>query len=137
MITLQHCKAGIAIAAMFAVSGAFAATGDKTDYKAAKDRISAENKADKAVCDSYSGNKKDICAAEAKMKRDVAKADLDANLKNTADARRAAVIKKVDAEYDVAKEKCDDLAGNAKDVCVKDAKAAREKAKTSAKSMKT
>ena len=46
-------------------------------------------------------------------------------------------IKKADAEYDVAKEKCDDLAGNAKDVCVKDAKAAREKAKTSAKSMKT
>ena len=88
-------------------------------------------------CDALSGNKKDICVAEAKMKRDVAKADLNANLKNTADARRDAAVKKVDAEYDVAKEKCDDLAGNATDVCVKDAKAAREKAKASAKSMKS
>ena len=33
-------------------------------------------------------------------------------------------MKKADAEYDVAKERCDDLAGNAKDVCQKDAKAA-------------
>jgi hypothetical protein len=35
--------------------------------------------------------------------------------------------------YDVAKEKCDDLSGNAKDVCVKDAKAAQAKAKAEAK----
>jgi hypothetical protein len=33
----------------------------------------------------------------------------------------------------VAKEKCDDLAGNTKDVCIKEAKAARESAKADAK----
>jgi hypothetical protein len=33
----------------------------------------------------------------------------------------------------VAKEKCDDLAGNAKDVCVKEAKAVRVSAKADAK----
>ena len=37
-------------------------------------------------------------------------------------------MKKAEAEYEVAKERCDDLAGNAKDVCVKDAKAAHERA---------
>jgi hypothetical protein len=34
---------------------------------------------------------------------------------------------KVDADYAVAKEKCDDFSGNAKDVCVKEAKAAQVK----------
>ena len=34
------------------------------------------------------------------------------------------VMAKADATYEVAKERCDDLSGNAKDVCKKDAKAA-------------
>jgi len=36
----------------------------------------------------------------------------------------------------VAKEKCDDLAGNAKDVCVKEAKAAHDSAKADLKAHK-
>ena len=46
---------------------------------------------------------------------------------------RAARIAHADAAYDVAKEKCDDLSGNPKDVCVKEAKAAHVKAKADAK----
>ena len=42
-------------------------------------------------------------------------------------------VAKADADYDVAKEKCDDLKGNDKDVCVKQAKAAHTKAKADAK----
>ena len=56
-------------------------------------------------------------------------------MKNTADARRDAAKKKAEAEYNVAKEKCDDLAGNLKDTCVKDAKAMRERAEASMKTM--
>jgi hypothetical protein len=41
---------------------------------------------------------------------------------------------KAEADYDVAKEKCDDQSGNAKDVCKKDAKAAFTSAKADAKS---
>lgn len=37
-------------------------------------------------------------------------------------------IAKAEADYDVARERCDDLAGNKKDVCVKEAKAASGKA---------
>ena len=40
---------------------------------------------------------------------------------------------KADAAYDTAKEKCDDLSGNAKDVCIKDAKVVYTKAKDEAK----
>ncbi len=109
----------------------------KQAHGAEVDKVEAAYKADKERCDGMAGNKKDICVAEVKMKRDVAKADLNANYKNTANARRDAVMKKADAEYGVTKEKCDDLAGNAKDVCVKEAKLMREKSKTAAKSMKT
>lgn len=54
-------------------------------------------------------------------------------MKNPPEARRDAARKKAGAEYNVAREKCDDLSGNAKDVCVKDAKAARSAAGAHAK----
>ena len=84
-------------------------------------------------CSSLSGNAKDVCQAEAKGKEKVAKAQLEADYKNTDKARNEARVARADADYDVAKEKCDDLSGNQKDVCVKQAKAAHEKAKADAK----
>ena len=42
-------------------------------------------------------------------------------------------IAKAEAEYAVAKERCDDQAGNAKDVCVKEAKSAQTAAKANAR----
>jgi len=102
-------------------------------YKADKDKIEAQYKADKDRCGSMSGNAKDICQAEAKGKEKVAKAEVEANYKNTAQARIDARVAKADADYDVAKEKCDDMSGNQKDVCVKEAKAAHTKAKADAK----
>jgi hypothetical protein len=80
-----------------------------------------------------SGNRKDVCEAQAKGKEKVAKAELEANYKNTDKARYDARVAKADADYDVAKEKCDDLSGNRKDVCVKEAKAAHTKAQGEAK----
>jgi hypothetical protein len=102
------------------------------EYKASRDRIDADYKAESAGCDKLSGNAKDVCMAEAKGHRDVAKAELEANQKNTPKARAKVIEEKADAAYKVAKEKCDDLAGNAKDVCVADAKAQHEKAKATA-----
>lgn len=124
-------------AAGIAFAGAANAADNKTmsrdAYKADKDKIEAQYKADKERCSSLSGNAKDICQAEAKGKEKVAKADLEANYKNTDKARVDARMAKADADYDVAKEKCDDLKGNDKDVCVKEAKATRTKAKADAK----
>lgn len=42
-------------------------------------------------------------------------------------------VTKAKADYKIAKEKCDDLAGNPKDVCPKEAKAAMAAAKADAK----
>ena len=50
---------------------------------------------------------------------------------------RAVTIAKAEADYRVAKEKCDDSAGNAKDVCLKEAKAAEAAAKAEAKKGET
>ena len=124
MITLQHCKTGLAIAAMLAAAGAFAATGDKIDYKAAKDRVSAEYKADKAACDKFSGNQKDICVEQAKGQGKAALAETEYNYTGKpADADKVAVDERRDADYRLAAEKCDSLAGDAKSACISAAKA--------------
>ncbi|MEP7099713.1 MAG: hypothetical protein ABI781_04345 [Burkholderiales bacterium] len=140
MITLQTCKTGIASAAifsaMFAAGGAFAATGNKTDYSAAKDRISAEYKADKAACDAFSGNKKDICVEQAKGKESVAKAEAEYNYTGKPADQNKIAVAKADGDFAVAKEMCDDKGGNDKDVCKTEAKSAHTKAIADAKMSK-
>lgn len=129
----------IALALGFAFStGAMAESMSKTDYKAGKEKIAAEYKAAKGNCMSLSGNASDICVAEAKGHEKVARAELEASYKPTAKNRYEVRVAKADADYAVANERCDDLAGNAKDVCVKEAKAAQTSAKADAKAqMKT
>ena len=137
MVTLQHHKTGIAavaLAALFATSGAFAAgTMSKADMSAAKDRISADYKAEKAACAKFTGNEKDVCMERAKGKEKVARAELTFNdTGKESDANKLAVTK-ADASYAVAKELCDDKAGNGKDLCVTEAKSTHTKALADAK----
>ena len=105
----------------------------KADYKAGKDRISATYKSDKAACDSLSGNAKDVCVEEAKAKEKVAKAELEYSYTGKASDQNKLAKAKAEGAYAVAKEKCDDKAGNDKDVCVKEAKAAETQALADAK----
>jgi hypothetical protein len=128
LLTALLASGGIALASI-----AGAQSLNREAFKAETDKVDAVYKADKERCDTLSGNQKDICEAQAKAKRDIAKADLEANMRNTAEARRDAVIRKAEAEYDVAKQRCDDFSGNAKDVCERDAKAVLEQAKAAAR----
>jgi hypothetical protein len=105
----------------------------KTEYKTQKDTISGQYKVAKDKCGSLKANAKDICMSEAKGADKVAKADLEAMYEPSARHTKKAAMVKADAMYDTAKEKCDDLSGNAKDVCVKDAKVTYTKAKDDAK----
>jgi len=102
-------------------------------YVMAKKNADAQYKIDKDACSSLAGNAKDICVAEAKGKSSVAKAEAEAAYKNTPKTREDARIALAQANYDVTIEKCDDLAGNRKDVCVKEAKAELVKGKANAK----
>lgn len=105
----------------------------KDAYTMAKTNADAQYKIDKDACASLSGNAKDICVAQATGKDNIAKADAEAAYENTPKARESARVVHAQASYDVAIEKCDDLAGNPKDVCVKEAKAGLVKGKADAK----
>jgi hypothetical protein len=110
----------IAVAIGLAFScGAMAQGMSKDEYKASTDSIVAEFKSAKASCDSLSANANDVCVAEVKGKEKVAKAELEARYKPSEKTHYQARVAKAEADYSVAKEKCDDKAGNEKDVCVK------------------
>ena len=123
----------VATVGLVLASGAHANTMSKDAHETAYKNAASQYKADKAACDSLSGNAKDICVEEAKGKEKIAKADADAAYKDTPKAREAARTARADTNYSVAKEKCDDQAGNAKDVCMKEAKAAHVRATADAK----
>jgi len=142
---------GIAAAAMLAFAGAAQAqTGtpstpradpadrgatprpaatDRKVKNADEERIEAEYKADKAKCDTMSGNAKDVCVKEAKGKEKVAKAELDARADPSERNQRKVEEAKAEAKYEVAKERCDDMKGKEKSACEKEAKADHERAK--------
>jgi hypothetical protein len=70
-------------------------------------------------------------ALEAKEK--VALAEIECCYTGKAADRTTVLVAKAKSAYAVAKERCDDQAGNAKDVCVKEAKAVQVKALADAK----
>jgi hypothetical protein len=121
-------KSSLILAGMLALPMAQAASVTKTDYNAAKTRIAAEYKTDKTGCASLAGNAKDVCVEQAKGKQKVALAELEYSYTGKPADQTKVRVAKAEADYAVAKEKCDDLAGNPKDVCVKEAKAVEVKA---------
>lgn len=129
-------KASILVTALMMASVSHAATMSKDDYETGKTRISADYKTDKAACDSLASNAKDVCVEEAKGKEKVASAELKYAYSGKPADHTKALEAKAEANYAVAKEKCDDKAGNDKSVCVKEAKAAEVKAKADARTAK-
>lgn len=137
MRTLDILRASIVAIGVLAAAGVPAQSMNGPDYQAAKERIGADYKSAKENCDRLAGNAKDICDAEAKGKQHVKEAELDyrrsGKLEDSAKVDQA----RADAAYDVAKEMCDDRAGNEKEVCLKEAKAAQVRAKADAKVSET
>jgi len=75
----------------------------------------------KEMCDAKTGNDKDVCVKEAKAAHTKATVDAKMN-KDISDTRKSATDDKRDAEYNVATQKCESLTGDAKAVCVTQAK---------------
>ncbi len=99
----------------------------KAEYNAAKARAKADYNASSQRCKDFSGNDRDVCMKKAKANLTKAKADAKAAFEGTGEAKleaREAISK---AEFAVAKERCDSLAGDAKDVCIAEAKAVNAK----------
>jgi hypothetical protein len=106
------------------------------EHKAALDKIAADYKAAKAQCDAMKGNAKDVCVEEAKGKEKIAKAELDQQRKPSDSNARKVAEARVEAAFNVAKEKCGAHKGDAKTACVKQAKAQEAEEKAEIKTMK-
>jgi hypothetical protein len=130
-LTLSHIA--LALSLTFGAVAAHAQTMSKAEHKNAKEKIEADYKAAQVPCASLSANPKKICMVEAKGNEKTALANLDASNKPSAKSQREARDTQAEAAYDLAKQKCQDLAGNAKDVCIKEAKSAEAAAKADSK----
>jgi hypothetical protein len=120
----------------FSVTASAATADAGATYKAAKESASAMYKMERAKCDAMEKTTKNICIAEAKAAEKRSKAEAEAEYKNTPKARMNARVAAVDADYAVAKEKCNAQSGNPKDVCIKEAEAMHTKAIVDIKSSK-
>ena len=106
------------------------------ELKAGRDKIAADYKADRATCDAMKDNAKDVCVEEAKGKEKIAKAELEQKVRTRERGARKVAEAKVEVNYSIAKEKCDDQKGDAKSACMKQAKADEDKGKAEVKAMK-
>ncbi len=114
-----------------------AQTMSKSMYDSQMSKIAQDYKAASVGCNSLSGNANDICVADVTGKRDIAQANLEAVYKPTQQNRYQASVVKADSDYKLANQHCDVLSGNAKDICVKEAKAAKITATSNAKALMT
>jgi len=116
-------------------AGAMAQALSQDEYKSVTDRIASDYEVGKKSCEELAGNTKDICLAKVVGRERVANAELDARQEPTAEKLLDAAGVRAEAASAVAREKCDALAGNTKDVCVKEAEADEVRAKADAKAV--
>lgn len=134
----KHTITAISAAIALALSAsAMGGTPSDAQYKMAQESISAQHDSDQAGCKSMAGNANDVCMAEADGRENVAKAKLEATRGNSEQHRQDVRIAEANAAFAIANEKCDELAGNAQDVCRKEAKSAAVAAKSDAERVKT
>jgi hypothetical protein len=125
-----------AAAAVFAISAAAAAGLSRDQVRTAEDRIEAAYRSERAACESLNGNARDICIAQAKGDEKVARAKLEyLNSGKATDMMKLATAR-ADAAYGIATERCDDVGGNARDVCLRQASAQHVAALADAKAAK-
>lgn len=124
----QAFQIGLLSTTLLTLPLAQAADMSNAEFSEKKNEVSAQYKSAKAACASMTSNAKDVCVEEAKAREKVARAELQYQYSSKPDDRIKVATAKADGAYAVAKEKCDDRAGNEKDVCVKEAKALQTKA---------
>jgi hypothetical protein len=96
----------------------------KLAYEQARELAAANYKNARVQCDAVTGNPKDLCVAEAKAARVRTEEEARAKYEDTLKAYTRARLRIADADYDRDKTRCAGLAGNDKDVCAAQAKAA-------------
>jgi hypothetical protein len=106
----------------FATAAMAMTSQTRASYNANLDKATADYKMARGKCDALTGNEMSVCIEEAKAAQTKAVAQAKAN-KKVSDARVEARDDTREADYKVAAQKCDALAGVDKDSCVSAAKA--------------
>lgn len=119
---LSPALIGVVLSAA-AVSAGATTPEAKAAYRQANDAAVATYKADRARCDTITGNPKDVCVEEAKAARVRSVEEAGALYKNTLKAYTQSRLTIASANFDLDKVKCRALTGNDKDVCIQQAKA--------------
>lgn len=121
-------SAGVSAAPGNPALGKPATPMSKQQYEAAKVRIAAQLKADRKLCASLEGDRREVCDAQAEGREKAEKAQLEARYKPSPDTTLEAKVATAEANYEVARAKCDLLKAKAEKRCEKEAKAAKEAA---------
>ena len=129
MIAIRRTTTTLAIVALLSGTTAFAELLSTVDYDAIKDRIGADYKVGKTECAKLSGNTKDICMERTKGIERVARAELEYKYSGKGSDANHLAMAQADAAFAVSKELCDDMTGNAKDLCRTEAKTTHVKAR--------
>jgi osmotically-inducible protein OsmY len=122
MKTLIATLLATAAGASFAAAPTAALNHDPATYRNVTQKALTEYRAAVAKCDSMNGNDKDVCMAEAKLARTRTEADALSQYNNTASGRAHARANVANAEFALAKTKCDAKSGADKDSCMSNAK---------------
>lgn len=77
-------------------------------------------------CDGLKDNARDICKAEADARRRIGEAEAKVQGRDSPKHQYELAEVKAKAQYEVDRQRCDDLVGNAKDLCQREAKAIRD-----------
>jgi osmotically-inducible protein OsmY len=133
MKTLLATLLATAAGATFAAAPTAALNHDPATYRNVTQKAASEYKAATAKCDAKKGNDKDVCMAEAKAARTRTESNAVAKYNNSEQGRASARSKVAEADYDVAKVKCDAKSGADKDSCLDNAKSVRTAALADAK----
>ena len=137
MKTLIATLLATAAGASFAAAPTAALNHDPVTYRNLTQKAETEYRAATAKCDAKSGNDKDVCMAEARLARTRTEAEALSKYNNTAAGRARAHTNVADAEYDLAKAKCDAKSGADKDSCMDNAKSVHTAALADAKAART
>lgn len=133
MKTLIATLLATAAGASFAAAPTAALNHDPATYRNLTQKAESEYRTATAKCDARSGNEKDICMAEARLMRTRTEADALSKYNNSPAGRARARTNVADAEYDLAKARCDAKSGADKDSCMDNAKSVHTAALADAK----
>lgn len=132
--SIRPALLGLALVAFAGVAHT-AAEGSKAAYEQAIRSSDAEYKVARTRCDAHTDKRnhlKDICVEEAKAQQKRARALATFQRDGTVEAEKNARDAYAEADYAVAKAKCERVSGDQADLCVKEAKAVRDTAKNQA-----